>query len=173
MLEQATEAQAHEIDNASNENMALAKQNYCNQVLKLTGQITKIAEDHIELGTGIYVVDVYLPVDELVTLQTNQQVTIVGQTTDSIEKDSNGISHYQMPTAYFVTDHYEVRCVIQTSGIKLINAEGKQVDGIRTVHWAEGVDNSQYTWQEVTISAKFIYNSTTAKWEYHDATIVE
>ena len=173
MLEQATEVQAHEIDNTSHENLALAKQNYCNTVLKVTGQIARIAEDHIELGTGWYVVDVYLPIDELVTLQANQQVTIVGQTTESIEKDSNGMSHYQMPTAYFVTDRFDIRCVVQTAGIKLINAEGKQLDGIRTVHWAEGVDKSQYTWQEVTISAKCIYNSMTAKWEYHDASIVE
>ena len=81
--------------------------------------------------------------------------------------------HYQMPVAHLVTDRYNIRCVIQTSGIKLVDADGKQLDGIRSCHWAEGIDKSQYDWQEVTISAKIIYNTTTGKPEYYDATIVE
>ena len=173
MLEQALEAQLHEVENEFHENLAKAKQEYCNKVLKLTGRIANIAEDHIELGTGWYTVDVYLPIEDLITLQTQQQVTIVGQTTDVIEKDSNEISHLEMPTAYFVTDRYDIRCVIQTSGIKLVDAEGKQLDGIRTCRWAEGVDKSQYNWQEVTISAKIVYDYVTSQWEYYDATIVE
>lgn len=173
MLEQAMDVQVHEIENVSHDNIARAKQDYCNKVLNLTGQISKIAEDHIELGIGLYVVDVYLPIDELITLQTHQQITVVGQTTDTIEKDSNQKSHYQMPVAYFVTDRFEIRGVVQTAGIILINPEGKQLDGIRTVFWAEGVDKSQYDWQEVKISAKCIYNTLTAKWEYYDATIIE
>ena len=173
MLEQATEVTAAEINNAFFDNSSSAQGAYCNQILKVTGQITRIAEDHIVLGTGVYVVDVYLPMTEIAALQINQQVTIVGQTADTIEKDSSGTFHCKMPTAYLVTDRYDIRCVVQTAGIKLIGSDGKQVDGIRTVRWAEGVDKSQYTWQEVTISAKCIYNPTTMKWEYFDATIAE
>lgn len=172
MLASAVHLEMYEINNASVENIAKAKMDYCNKILQVNGQITQITEEYIVISSGDYAIDVYLPLEELITLTLFQQVIIVGETTDEIVKAGFG-GHYQMPVAYLVTDRYNIRCVIQTSGIKLMDADGKQLDGIRSCHWAEGVDKSQYDWQEVTISAKIIYNTTTGKPEYYDATIVE
>ena len=147
-------------------------QDYCNKILQVNGQITQIAEEYVVISSGDYAIDVYLPLEELITLTLYQQVIIVGETTDEIVKAGFG-GHYQMPVAYLVRDRYNIRCVIQTNGIKLVGADGTQLDGIRHCRWAEGVDKSQYDWQEVTISAKIIYDTPIREPIYHDATIVE
>lgn len=172
MLASAVPLEMYEINNASVENIAKAKMDYCNKILQVNGQITQITEEYIVISSGDYAIDVYLPLEELITLTLYQQVIIVGETTDEIVKAGFG-GHYQMPVAHLVTDRYNIRCVIQTNGIKLVDAEGKQLDGIRHCQWAEGVDKSQYDWQEVTISAKIIYDTTIREPVYHDATIVE
>lgn len=173
MADQSAQVNVSAIDNASYENLDLAKMNYCDRVLELTGQISEIWEDHLVLGAGSCVVDVYLSPEDMLTLQLNQQVTVLGQMNRQVETDDEDVLHYVMPTAYFSTDRYEIPCVVQPTGVKLIGPDGTPLNGIRTVYWAEGVDWEQYDGQEVTISAKMIFNYSFAKWEYFDATIVE
>ncbi len=170
MLASALQVQIHEINNASVENLAKAKMDYCDKVLEIKGQISKIAEDYVVIGNADYVVNVYLPLEELATLQAFQQVTIVGQTTDAIIKSGFG-GHYQMRIAYLVTDRYEFEGVIQTAGIKIYGPDGTLLDGIRHLKWDESVTNKPEFGERVTISAKCAEESN--GWVYYDAILVE
>lgn len=117
MLEQAEEVSHGDIQNASIENIANAKQLYCNKILKLRGTIRTINEDYVVIGQypANYVVDVYLPVEEIVTLKEGMVISVVGKTTDEILDETENVdgisfdySHYQMPSAYLVLEDYEI-----------------------------------------------------------------
>ncbi len=174
MLAVATELDGNELLNAVMDNKLRAQETYVGNTYLYTANVSSIEQDHAVIGYF----NVYMPTEDLMKLNTLQQVTVVGQITALDTETEQGAFGVQtsvtgeMPTAYFVTDRYEIRCVIQTAGIKLVNAEGKQLDGIRKCQWAEGVDKSQYEWQEVTISAKIVYDSLTFQYEYYDVTIV-
>lgn len=116
MLAQALEIDIGNICSASGANLASAKNEYCEKIIKLTGIVERINEDHVVLkraGESSYCVDVYLPSEELVSIKRNYQITVVGKTSvDIIEipnvDDTTKIEfHYQMPTAFFVTNRYE------------------------------------------------------------------
>ena len=119
MLEVATECYVSDIENDSRENIVNAKQKYCDKTLLLTGIVRAIKEDHIELTASTkdyyykttYMIDVYLPTEELASIKPLETIKVVGTTTDEIIEDEKIInnytfkySHYQMPSAYLVKD---------------------------------------------------------------------
>ena len=115
MLEQAVAVDQIDINNDSFENIVKAKSMYCNAILLLEGTIFEIKEDHIEVGTSDWLVDVYLPVEDMINLRNKQKILVVGQTNDTIEETtwsygeySGTNHHYSMPTAYLVQDKFEV-----------------------------------------------------------------
>lgn len=117
MLEQAEEVSHSDIQNVSIENIANAKLLYCNKILKLRGTIRTINENYIVIGQypADYVVDVYLPIEEIVTLKEGMVISVVGKTTDEILDETENVggssfnySHYQMPSAYLVLEDYEI-----------------------------------------------------------------
>lgn len=183
MMTQAVEADATDINNESFENVARAKQNYCNKILKLKGTIQSIEEDHIQLGcNSTYVIDVYLPMEELVTLDDGQQVVVVGQTTDEIIESSNNIAeytfeyiHYQMPEAYLVQDRFEITGIVKgvnTSYAPAYNIQIGDSNYLKLIYFADSVDTSTLTFgQEIKFSARCIQGSL--DWGYHDAEIIQ
>ena len=91
MLSVAVETHASGIELDSFKNIASAKQKYCNKTLLLSGMVRKIKEDYIEISASYapnYMVDVYLPLEELVNLEEGQYITVVGTTTDEITENS-------------------------------------------------------------------------------------
>lgn len=95
MLAIAEEYTAGDIQNDSIENIARAKQKYCNKTILLSGTVRNIQEDYIELSamySANYIIDVYLPIDELVMLEQGQYITVVGTTTDEIIDASENVA---------------------------------------------------------------------------------
>ncbi len=109
-----------QIEKDSNSNIAKAKQLYCGKVLEVTGVVASVKENYVEVGvdTSIAgtVIDVYLPIEELLLLESRQKITIVGKTSEVINEtttsDSLGLewskTHFTMPEAYLVHDTFEI-----------------------------------------------------------------
>ena len=183
MLEQAEEVDANVINNESFENFARAKQNYCNKILKLEGMIQSIGEDHIELGyNSTYVVDVYLPIDEIMMLEVGQSVVVVGETTDEIIDSSQNIAeysfeyfHYQMPAAYLVQDRFEITGILKGENASYAPAFNIQIGNsnvLKLIYFADSVDTGSLEFgQEIKFEAKCVYG--TFDWEYYEAEIIE
>lgn len=183
MLAQAEEVNASVINNESFENFARAKQTYCNKILKLKGMVQSIAEDHIELGyNSTYVIDVYLPMDEILTLEVGQQIAVVGETTDEVINSSENIAeyafeyvHYQMPTAYLVQDRFEITGILKgvnTSFAPAFNIQIGDSNVLKLIHFADSVDTSSLQFgQEIKFEAKCVSDSM--GWEYYEAEIIE
>ena len=143
MLQTAQKVSTIDILNSSKENIAKAKLEYCNKTLLLSGIVREIKEDHIELCIyygASYHVDVYLPLEEIVTLERGQGLTVVGKTTDEILESSEAVGgytfkykFYQMPTAYIVSDTVEMTAVYRffdsnTSSIQVEDFSDKTAD---------------------------------------------
>ena len=119
MLQAAEEVSWADIQNASATNIAGAKQQYCNKVMQLEGRIWSIEEDHVVIGgSGANaLVNVYLPLEELITLKHQQVISVVGKTTDELLDETENVAEYsfqyyyfQMPNAYLVKDTVEWNC---------------------------------------------------------------
>ena len=119
MLETAKFVSVSYLNTATRDNLAKAKQSYCNQVLEVYGEIYSIEEDHIVLSGGDYYrdvfIDIYLPLEELLEMERFQWATFVGLTTDSIEKKEEKLAgytfnytYYKMENAYFVNNTKEI-----------------------------------------------------------------
>ena len=83
MLAAAEVVTPSQITSDVNSNIAKAKQLYCEKVLEVTGRVASVKEDYVEVGvdsttTGT-VIDVYLPMEELVLLASGQKITIVAK----------------------------------------------------------------------------------------------
>ena len=188
MLAEALSVDCTTINNDSFDNLARAKSLYCNATLKLDGTISEIKEDHVRLGTNpSWQVSVYLPTEELLTLEKGQYIVVVGKTTDEImeENGANGIpvtlSLYQMPEAYLVNDYFEYQGTLK--------GKNESYDGAwnfllgdsnyaNLVYCADGVDLSSYETssngnpsENITILAKAKLKNNS--FEYYDATIIE
>ncbi len=184
LLAVAVEVSANEIQNDSIDNVVSAKQKYCNATISVSGYVRNINEDHIELSASYgsnYMVDVYLPTDELVQLEQGQSITVVGTTTDEIVKDSENAggytfeySHYQMPVAYLVKDRVEITGILKGENYSFKPAYNIKIgdsDVLKLVYFADGVDESLLeNGKEVKISAKAINDGNGFK--YYEAEII-
>jgi len=174
MLEVASELDLEELQKLANNHIVKAESEYCNKILKYYGQITEIAKDHITFGSGGYCqLDVYLPIEDILLLENGQFVTIVGQTSDTIEGESDewGVMNYccSMNVAYVSSDRVEVTGTIfkersAKSGYLFFISGTNQGRGI---YFADGVEVEPYIEKEVKISARCVDTS------YYDTTILE
>lgn len=178
MLAEAAEVDFGDITHESINNLARAKSLYCNKTLLLSEYIVTIESDHIEIGTSQYVIDVYLPLEDMINLQKNQMVTIVGETDDSYETTtsvSGGYTfsrdHYRMPSAYLVKDRYERTGMLKKDGTKYY-LETK--NGFFYFTFADEVDSVEIEsmiGKEITIGLKYLLVGSYTS--YFDAVIVK
>lgn len=185
MLAVAEEYTAGDIQNDSIENIARAKQKYCNKTILLSGTVRNIQEDYIELSaiySANYIIDVYLSLDELVLMEQGQAITVVGTTTDEIIDASENVAdctfdyrHYQMPDAYLVKDTIEVTGILKgvsNSYAPAFNIQIGESNVLKLIYFAENVDTSTLEYgQEITFVAKAI--SKNDNWHYYDAEIID
>ncbi len=120
MLAAAEVVTPSQITQDTNSNIAKAKQLYCGKVLEVTGRVASVKENYVEVGVDSKangtVIDVYLPIEELVLLASGQKITIVGKTNEEFNEitssDVMGFEwvkkHFVMPAAYLVEDTFEV-----------------------------------------------------------------
>ena len=183
MLAIAEEYTVEDIQSDSVDNMARAKQKYCNNTILLTGTVRSIQEDHIELCVKYsteYIVDVYLSLDELVLMDKEQYITVVGTITDDIIDMSEGVAqftfdykHYQMHNAYFVKDTHEVTGKLFISGQKYYIQFGSS-NILNPICFADSVDTSVLeSEQEITFIAKANRDLNNSDFDYYDAEIID
>lgn len=184
MLSVAVEAHAGDIELDSFKNVAGAKQKYCNKTLLLSGMVRRIKEDYIEIsasGAPNYMIDVYLPLEELVNLEEGQYITVVGTTTDKITESSENVfeytynyKHYQMPVAYFVKDTVELKGVLKgfnKSNSSAFNIQVGNSNEYSLIYFTDSVDTSKLkSGQEITFVARANMKMV---WHYYDAEIIE
>lgn len=184
MLAAAESVSMTDINNAALENIVRAKADYCGKTMLVKGTVMEIKEDHIQLTASSssmdIVLDVYLPLEEIVNLQRTQYVEVVGITTDEIEETTQTFSgydftsqHFKMPSAYFVNDRVEV------SG-KLFGANQSYAPAwnflfpnsnvAKLVYFSEDQDTSALTYENsqapITFNAKYVND------KYVDAIII-
>lgn len=184
MLEQATEYTAGEIAGDTGDNIAKAKQTYCEKILSIYGRVSKINTDNITISGGTADFEVYLPVEDVVNLESGQYVTIVGNTGAEIREEAiapgipQNVYIYEVSPAYFVTDRYERTGIPKSKNDSFPGAwnvefpDSNNPELLRLVYFDSSVDVSQYEGKEITFSAKIFPDSN---WNnvYHDAIIVE
>ena len=185
LLKVAEEADANDINNACFDNIAKAKLTYCNKTLELTGTVRTVQEDHVELAGfygATYFVDVYLPLEELVELESGQRIVVVGNTTDEIVDSSESVAGYtfeykrfQMPLAYLVKDRVTVTGIlmgVNNSYRPAYNIKIGTSNVLKLIYLSDKVDTSTLTYgQEITFSAKAI--NINDSWRYYDAEIIK
>lgn len=185
MLGAAEKCSATDIQNESVENIVSAKEKFCNKTLLLSGTVRNIMEDHIELSavySANYVVDVYLPTEEIKLLKSGQYIEIVGTTTDKIVEDSVNVdgftfeySHYQMPSAYLVKDVIEVTGILKGVNYSYNPAYNIQVGNSNVynlIYFEDGVDTGSFKFnQKIKFEAKAVYENSS--FTYYDAKIIK
>ena len=168
MLQVAEDVSWVDIQNASVENIVKAKQQYCNKVMQLNGKIWSIEQDHIVIGgdAANYLVDVYLPLDEIITLENQQVITVIGKTTDEIIDTT-----YQMQNAYLVKDTVEWNCKTRGPSMNddydwIVEFENSNI--LHHVYFSDSVDITTLGLaMELKLSGKQIDN------DLHEAIIIE
>lgn len=108
MLVQAEDVNTNDLINASIKDIGSAKATYCNKILKLSGSVWSIAEDHLVLYNGFpfsgnyYLVDVYLPIEDKVSVSEGQHIVVVGNMTNKIIK-------YDLENSEYKSYHYQMQ----------------------------------------------------------------
>lgn len=140
---------AVEIDDYRTEmmdNIARAEAKYVGNVYYITGHVSDISNDHLNVGDFT----VYLPTEDIIKVSTGQKITVVGKI-DSVSYDeiSDGWGGYilqcsgVMSNAYFVTDITEVTGTLTFYYMKLLDINGinQNRDG-NPEAWVIGLDMS-------------------------------
>ena len=178
LLAEAEEINGYQLNNDYAANPAKAAQEYCNKTLNVTGKITELCENYVVLDD---IVNVFLPLEEMVDIEYGKQLSIVGVTAEKTEEvkvnvfgGEQTVHRFVLENAHISKDHFVIHGWYQSGGIGLKDEDGKRTDNkLRTLKWAEGVDSSQYLNSDITVSVICIYNAATMDWSYYDATIVE
>ena len=178
LLAESEEINGYQLNNDYAANPAKAVQDYCNKTLNITGMVTELYEDYVVLDD---IVNVFLPLEEMVDIEYGKQLSIVGVTAEKTEEvkvnvfgGEQTIHRFVLENAHISKDHFVIHGWYQTGCIGLKDEDGKRTDNkLRTLKWAEGVDSSQYLNSDITVSVICIYNAATMVWSYYDATIVE
>lgn len=140
---------AVEIDDYRTEmkdNIARAEAKYVGNVYYITGHVSDISNDHLNVGDFT----VYLPKEDIIKFSTGQKITVVGKI-DSIayDKVSDGWGGYilqcsgVMSNAYFVTDITELTGILTFYYMQLRDIDGRihNREGDPTA-WVIGLDMS-------------------------------
>lgn len=169
MLKDATEVTMSELYDSTYNNVLKAKEDYCDKVIQVTTAVVEIQDDHAVLSnTSILdevVLDVYLPTEELMELQVNQRVTVIGISSD-IEKGTiswGGVSvnpnHFIMNQAYITQLKFEITGKLNSETSISVPKSGESGYIMDTIEFAEGIDASQYVGQTITVLGKIINRS--------------
>lgn len=138
---------AVEIDDyksAMQENKARAEATYIGNVYYITGKVSNIESDHIDVGDFT----VYLPREDIMQVSKGQQIKVVGKIDSlSYETVSDGWGGYYdectgvMSSAYFVTDRFDVNGTLIMYYISLRDINGKTDNryGVESA-WEIGLD---------------------------------
>lgn len=166
MIASAEKTNSAKITSDTSENLVKAKQLYCDRVLEVTGFVLSIEEDHIKVGADRYVgttvIDVYLPVDDLVLLSNKQVVTVVGKTAETINERTKTVSgtdytqkYYEMTQAYLVKNTFDVTVTLDVNkyGGGTIKATASDCGGLELTPFKvpDGISTEDYTADAVTI----------------------
>lgn len=113
MLEKSEKVTVYEISNTIELNVLRAKHLYCGKHLEITGEISKIYEDFFVFKSNSLTFKVYLDEDELIDLNNQQYVTVVGKTSNKIKPYTEKHSGYEkslynitMKNAYLVESFF-------------------------------------------------------------------
>ena len=117
------------LNNAINENKAKAEKDYLGNYYKVSGYILKIESDHVSISSSnSYTgrIKAYLPKDELIELNKDYKVTIVGKITDFKEEQHENYfdSYVIMKSAHYVTNEFEIDADIDFFEDRIIQYEG-------------------------------------------------
>ncbi len=135
LLEQAENITFTELLTALQENKLRAQETYVGNVYTYSECVTAIEEDYAELSGSV---KVYLPKDDLMNLNVDERITVVG-TIDSLDltETSETINGFEfsstapaveMKPAYYVDNRFEVTGPIEMRYMKLVELSGSVVD---------------------------------------------
>lgn len=97
LLSSSEEISFTEFNNLTLDNIAKAKMQYCSKDVIVTGYARDIEADCVILtpfSGGQVLIDIHLPLEELVTLENGQKVTIVGHLDDEVEEREEKVGQY-------------------------------------------------------------------------------
>ena len=115
MIAQAEEVKVSAMNNDCMNNVAKAKQTYCNKVIKTSAYVYTVNEDHVVLAcskeSGAQVcIAAYLSNEDIVNVESSSVITVVGTISTIENRDFNwggmtvNYPHYVMDIAYLVEE---------------------------------------------------------------------
>ncbi len=164
MLADAVEIDDYEAEFADNK--LRAEEKYVGNIYLVTGSITSIESEYIEIdsliSTGFGTISVALPREDLMTLTTGQRIEIVGQFESFVEeeidvgygyteKTYNGV----MTNGYVVSDTFEISGLLRMYYVSFRDINGRVSDqyGDESA-WSIGLDTTDDNVLAVTYSLK-------------------
>ena len=92
------------------QNKAKAKQDYCNKPIIVSGKAILVEDDHVVICDSQVCLDAYLSIDDLVKIDTDSNITVVGIISDIQDLDISWggttftFPHYIMESAFLVEE---------------------------------------------------------------------
>ena len=184
MLYQSTKVSNKTMGKDFSSNQVRAKSTYCNQIIEIEGYIWGIREDHVIMRIGdeytMWYIDIFLPEEDIIQVDSSQKVIILGELDDTIRKDTDSSASFLcMPTAYLIQDKFVISGTIwgRQAGTNKFNFFEPGHKYGTELTFADGVDTSAYETgkQEIQVYAK-VYQygmSTHIDNTYSDAVPVE
>lgn len=169
-------AQAVEIDNlfdALDENPVKANEKYVGNIYLITGSVTNISSDKINIGAY----SVPLSKEEILELDNEQRVTVVGKI-ESISWENGETHGVYLSNSYLVTGYYDTKGCLQeinNSYKPAWNFLTPENNICKLVYFADGVDPSSLESYNVTIHSKIRmeYTAGVTIPVFYDATIID
>lgn len=138
MLEIAEEITIPDLTQSYIDNKARAMETHGGKVYITTGFISEIQEDYCRIITDYsltYGITVYLPKDDILTLNTNEKITVVGEIDKEMDAWSSEVGgstfnqeYWIMKNAFIVTNTYEATGVVNMDYKALYNQNGRIQD---------------------------------------------
>lgn len=104
LLAEAEKADMVDLQNAVYDNKVKAKQDYCNTPIAVTGKAIKIEDNYVIICDSQVCLDAYLSIDDLVKIETQNTITVVGIISDITELEMEwGGSNFKSP--HYIMDY--------------------------------------------------------------------
>ena len=183
MLAQSTTVNNITLGKEFSSNQVRAKSTYCNHIIQIEGYIS-IKEDHVSMHIGDeyswWYIDIFLPEEDIVQLDSSQKVIIVGELDDTIRNSTDSQAKYLcMPTGYLIQDKFNITGTIwgRKTGTNKFNFFEPGHQHGTELTFADGVDTSAYETgkQEIKVYAKVYgyWDSIYVDNTYSDAVPIE
>ena len=127
MLENAQEITTKQLLSDFRDNEAKANQTYVGNTYILSGYVTEITDEYCAFGDSI---KVYLPHDELVSLEKDKKIRVVGEidklyvTETTMSMGSYSDYNVDVRNAYYVDDVFEITGEVEIMSNKKIFSDG-------------------------------------------------